>query len=324
MDVVNAEIKQLGGTLDIDSSPSAGTTFTIRLPFTLAINNALLCQAGDDVYAIPLTSIEGVVRITPEELEQCLAESADDPSYLYAGQRYELRSLTSLLGLGDASSIGAAKRIPVVLVQTGDHRLALRVDSLLGNREIVVKSLGPQISAVPGIVGATILGDGRVVLILDVGALIRLGASAMLAGEIQTQLRGREESASLTKPTIMVVDDSITMRKVAARLLERNNMSVLTAKDGVDAVALLQEQVPDAMLLDIEMPRMDGYELASHMRNDDRLKRIPIIMITSRTGDKHRQRAMEIGVQRYLGKPYQESELLENLQQILEESDAGG
>jgi chemosensory pili system protein ChpA (sensor histidine kinase/response regulator) len=117
----------------------------------------------------------------------------------------------------------------------------------------------------------------------------------------------------------MVVDDSITVRKVTSRLLERNDMNVITAKDGVDAVSKLQEHIPDIMLLDIEMPRMDGFELATHVRNEERLRGIPIIMITSRTGDKHRQRAMQIGVNRYLGKPFQEAELMENIRALLDE-----
>ena len=118
-------------------------------------------------------------------------------------------------------------------------------------------------------------------------------------------------------PLIMVVDDSITMRKVTTRVLERAELDVITAKDGLDAVEKLQEKVPDLMLLDIEMPRMDGYELATYMRNDARLKDVPIIMVTSRTGEKHRQRALEIGVERYLGKPYQEADLLRHVQEIL-------
>jgi chemosensory pili system protein ChpA (sensor histidine kinase/response regulator) len=323
---VNAEIKQLGGTLDIESAPGQGAIFIVRLPFTLAINQALLCQVGEDAYAIPLTSIEGVMRMTHEELEHCFA-NPHQAFYDYAGQRYEVRSLAQLLGTGDFQLPGAGKRSPVILIQTGDYRMALQVDGLLGNREIVVKSTGAQISTVPGIYGATILADGRVVLILDVSALVRSVMTSQYVFEPEVPAVAEARVAVQTgfepvvpaKITVMVVDDSITMRKVATRLLERNDMAVVTAKDGVDAVARLQEQVPDAMLLDIEMPRMDGYELATHMRNDERLRYVPIIMITSRTGEKHRQRAMEIGVNRYLGKPYQETDLLENLRQVLEE-----
>lgn len=323
MDVVASEIKQLGGSLEIDSNADAGTTFTVRLPFTLAVNQALLCQAGEDVYAIPLTSIEGVVRMTHEELEHCYA-NPHAAYYEYAGERYEVRGLVTLLGLADPVLPGPGKRAPIILVHTGDHRVAIQVDSLLGNREIVVKSVGAQISTVPGIYGATILADGRVVLILDVASLVRLGLTQLLLVEPEESAPTAAVVDANRKVTVMVVDDSITMRKVATRLLERNGMAVITAKDGVDAVARLQEHIPDAMLLDIEMPRMDGYELATHMRNDPRLQRVPIIMITSRTGEKHRQRAMEIGVDRYLGKPYQEAELLENVRDVLEEARVHG
>lgn len=318
LDVVASEIKQLGGALEIDSEPDQGTTFTIRLPFTLAVNQALLCQVGEEVYAIPLTSVEGVVRMTHEELERRFNET-NAAYYDYAGERYELRGLSSLLGLGEAQLPGAGGRSPIILVQTGDHRLAIQVEALLGSREIVVKSVGAQISKVPGIYGATILGDGRVALILDVSSLVRLHLTAAL-GQDSAPLVAAPGADGSEKVTVMVVDDSITMRKVATRLLERNGMAVVTAKDGVDAVARLQETLPDAMLLDIEMPRMDGYELATHMRNDERLQHVPIIMITSRTSDKHRERAFQIGVNRYLGKPYQEAELLDNLREVLEEA----
>lgn len=193
--------------------------------------------------------------------------------------------------------------------------MAFQVENLMGSREIVVKSVGPQISTVRGVSGATILGDGRVVMILDIAAMLRSGV-VDVPGQVENMVH---EQAATEGITVMVVDDSITVRKVTTRLLERNDMNVITAKDGVDAVAKLQEHVPDIMLLDIEMPRMDGFELATHVRNEARLRDIPIIMITSRTGDKHRQRAMQIGVNRYLGKPFQETELLENIKGLLEE-----
>ena len=189
----------------------------------------------------------------------------------------------------------------------------------MGSREIVVKSVGPQISSVRGITGATILGDGRVVMILDIAALLRADASSTMM-RVEDMLHQPARPQGLT---VMVVDDSITVRKVTTRLLERNDMNVIAAKDGVDAVSKLQEHIPDIMLLDIEMPRMDGFELATHVRNEPRLRDIPIIMITSRTGDKHRQRAMQIGVNRYLGKPFQETDLLENIQSLLEEAGLG-
>ncbi|HEV2111597.1 MAG TPA: response regulator, partial [Gammaproteobacteria bacterium] len=204
--------------------------------------------------------------------------------------------------------------VPLLLVRSGDASIALITEGMQGSREVVVKSVGPQVGSIRGLSGATILGDGSILMILDVTALAR---SVTLPEAEQMVVEEREAPQEDTRTFAMVVDDSITVRRVTQRLLERYNMRVITAKDGVDALALLQENTPDVMLLDIEMPRMDGYELAQHMRNDERFKKIPIIMITSRTGEKHRNRAMEIGVNKYLGKPYQESELLENIQELV-------
>ena len=310
MDVVNSEVRQLGGSLHIESVQGAGTTFTIRLPFTLAINQSLLVEVSENTYAIPLSSIQGIVRV---ERDRLLKHYADPGLKLeYGGTDYEVRYLGELLGACKPNLNTSQSRVPMLLAKAGDYVMALQVDSLMGSREIVVKSVGPQISTVRGISGATILGDGRVVMILDVAALLRGGISPLSKVEEIFQRTPRKETV-----TVMVVDDSITVRKVTGRLLERHGMRVVTAKDGVDAVAKLNDIVPDVMLLDIEMPRMDGFELATHVRNEPGLKQIPIIMITSRTGDKHRQRAMEIGVERYLGKPFQESELLENINSLL-------
>jgi chemosensory pili system protein ChpA (sensor histidine kinase/response regulator) len=313
MDVVSSEVKQLGGSLHIDSHYGQGTTFTIRLPFTLAISQALLVQVHEEIYAIPLTSVEGIVRMHQDELSRFFNDST--ARFEYGGQIYPVQNLGALLGQGaPVLGLGGPKRLPILLVRSGDHRMALQVESLLGSRETVVKSVGPQISTVRGISGATILGDGRVVLILDLGGLLRTGGLSMYTDRAAPAIA--EEKARVL--TVMVVDDSITVRKVTTRLLERNDMHVITAKDGVDAVAKLQEHIPDVMLLDIEMPRMDGFELATHVRNEPRLRNIPMIMITSRTGDKHRKRAMEIGVDRYLGKPFQESEVLSTIRELSE------
>ncbi len=314
LDVVISELKQAGGSLEIESTPGRGSTFLIRLPLTLAISQALLIQVGDETYAIPFASIEGVVRLARADLE---AHHEDGRLLEYAGNSYQVRYLGGILGISAMSFPEGRKWFPLLLVRSGDHRVALQVDNLVGNRQIVVKSVGPQLSAIRWITGGTILADGRVALILDVNALVRK--------EIErswVRFKGEEQRVVEREVTVMVVDDSITVRKVTGRLLTRNNMSVITAKDGMDAVTMLQERIPDVMLLDIEMPRMDGFELARHMRNTPELSKIPIIMITSRTGEKHRQRAMELGIKRYLGKPYQESELLENIHSVLSEVNA--
>jgi chemosensory pili system protein ChpA (sensor histidine kinase/response regulator) len=308
MDVVHEEVRQLGGTMSIDSVPGQGVHFRIRLPFTVSVNRALMVQCGEDQYAIPLNTIDGIVRVLPNELEGYFR--FDSPTYEYAGQHYELCYLGELLKTSPRPKLlGQSLPLPVLLVQCNERHIAVLVDAMAGTREIVVKSLGPQFAAVQGVSGATILGDGRVVLILDLLAPIR----AMQA-RVPQRPAGQEVEVEPHRPLlVMVVDDSVTVRKVTSRLLERHGMSVLTAKDGVDAMLLLEEHIPDLMLLDIEMPRMDGFEVATQVRNDERLQHLPIIMITSRTGQKHRDRAMAIGVNDYLGKPYQESVLLESI-----------
>ena len=309
MDVVATEVKKLGGALFIESTPGAGTVFTVRLPFTLAISQSLIVRVVDELYALPLPTVEGIVRLPSQQVAQHLAEEA--PTFDYGGQKYRYQHLGAFLGSAPALLPEGEASVPVILVRAGEHSTALVADELVGSREIVVKSVGPQISSIRGISGATILGDGRIVIILDVGALVRSEWRSRPLAEAQA--RDREDKRVFA----LVVDDSITVRRVTQRLLERNGMRVLTAKDGMDAVSILQENLPDVILLDIEMPRMDGYEVASHVRNDPRLKEIPIVMITSRVGEKHRARAIELGVNDYLGKPYQEAQLLDAIEPLV-------
>ncbi|MCR6686286.1 Hpt domain-containing protein [Pseudoxanthomonas sp.] len=305
MDVVRNEVRQLGGTVEIDSTAGQGVVFTLRLPQTLAVTQAVFVQTGDTTYAVPVASVSGIGRISRERFE------AGGGVYRYAGEEYALHDLGLLVGQGPAKAEGQPQ-VPLLLVRAGDLRAAVAIDQVVGNREIVVKPVGLQIASVPGIYGATITGDGRVVVILDVAPLVRrhLAQPERPVAEVETLQQRRV-------PLVMVVDDSLTMRKVTGRVLERHNFEVATARDGVEALERLEERVPDLMLLDIEMPRMDGYELATAMRADARFRGVPIVMITSRTGEKHRQRAFEIGVQRYLGKPYQELDLMRNVYDLL-------
>lgn len=313
MDVANSEIKQLGGNLQIQSERGKGTTFEIRLPLSLTINQALMVHINEETLAIPLNNVDAVMRIPRQDVLN--HENTNEPiHYKYMDHDYQVHYLGELLGFSKSSSIEKSL-VPTLLIRSGDRRIALLVDAIEGSKEIVVKSVGPQISTIRWIAGATILGDGRVVLILDIPTLTRIDTSA--SREILEQQHEEEKKTAVT--TIMVVDDSITVRKVTARLLKRQGMEVVTAKDGVDAVAQLQEIIPDLMLLDVEMPRMDGYELATQVRNTPATTHIPIIMITSRTGAKHRDRAEKIGINRYLGKPFNETELLENINALLME-----
>ena len=310
MDVVATEIKRLGGALHMETKAGEGTVFTIRLPFTLAISHALVVRTGEEFYALPLPTVEGVLRLSKAEVTAHLGRDA--AAFDYGGQKYRFQHLATFVGLEPSALPEQDVTIPVVLVRAGEHSTGLVADELIGSREIVVKSVGPQISSIRGISGATILGDGRIVIILDIGALVR----AEWRNRPTTPVVSKEKADK--RIFAMVVDDSITVRRVTQRLLERNGMRVLTARDGMDAVALLQDNVPDIILLDIEMPRMDGYEVAAHVRNDPRLKDVPIIMITSRVGEKHRARAIELGVDDYLGKPYQEAQLLEAIAPLVE------
>ncbi|HMN47028.1 MAG TPA: Hpt domain-containing protein [Povalibacter sp.] len=307
MDVVVTEIKKLGGALFTESQPGQGVKFTIRLPFTLAITQALIVRTGEELYALPLPSVEGVARVPRSEVEKHLAE--ETPTFNYGGQVYRFQHLGAFVGGGASTLPDGDVSVPLILIRAGEHSTAIVPDELVGSREMVVKAVGPQIATIRGISGATIMGDGRIVIILDMGALVRS----------EWRGRGQVEGPREDRRTFaLVVDDSITVRRVTQRLLERNGMRVMTAKDGVDALSIIQEHLPDVILLDIEMPRMDGYEFATHVRADARTADIPIVMITSRTGEKHRARAIEIGVNDYLGKPYQENQLLDAIEPLVE------
>ncbi len=313
MDVVAGEIKQLGGSIAIDSKEGVGTQFTVRLPFTVSVNRALMVQLGQETFAIPLNTIEGIVRVSPFELEHYYSNPS--ARFEYAGEQYKVRHLGSILNNRLKPRLeGQMLPLPVILVRSAQNTMALQVDALQGSREIVVKSLGAQFAGVSCLSGATVTGDGSVVVILDPHAIVR---SQMMGGDELVLAETKEIVDDNRAKLIMVVDDSVTVRKVTTRFLERQGYDVITAKDGIDALQVLETETPDLMLLDIEMPRMDGFEVAKNMRSTKRCKEIPIIMITSRTGDKHRQHAFSIGVNEYVGKPFQEDALIKIMDNLL-------
>jgi chemosensory pili system protein ChpA (sensor histidine kinase/response regulator) len=318
MDVVKSEISALGGRIDITSTSGTGTCFSIYLPLTLAMTQAVMIQAAKHDYAIPAPLVQQVLELNPEGLEQAMTAG----EVTWRGARYLFSYLPHLLG--DTEAVHEVQRYnPVVLLQSGSSLAAVLVDLIEGTREIVVKNIGPQMARITGVAGATVRGDGRVILILNpVPLALRWASLPRTAGERNAPAESVEVSTALQPAMVLVVDDSLTVRKITTRLLNREGFRVDSAKDGVDALEKMRDLVPDVVLLDVEMPRMDGFELARVMRSDPRLKSVPIIMITSRTADKHRNRAMEIGVNVYLGKPYQEQQLLDSIAEQLQEEAA--
>ncbi|MDH5264547.1 MAG: response regulator [Betaproteobacteria bacterium] len=305
MDVVKAEITSLGGRVELASSPGKGATFTITLPLTLAVTQAVMLRAGDRLYAVPSVMIDQV----QEYRAPAYAEVAGRGEVQWKGNAYPLRSLLTLLGERDSPL--PPRQIPVLLLKSGVERAAIRVDEIVGNREVVVKTIGPQLARLAGVAGATVLGNGQVVLILNpVNLVHRKAAPGEVIVAVPEEPVPQEPAKAKAAPLVMVVDDSLTVRKITGRMLTREGYEFVTAKDGVDALQQLQDVRPDVILLDVEMPRMDGFEFARNVRLDESTKSIPIIMITSRTADKHRNRAIELGVNEYMGKPYQEEQLL--------------
>ncbi|WP_216940094.1 Hpt domain-containing protein [Acinetobacter sp. BY419] len=318
LDVVQSEIKSLGGHVSVSSQRGQGTIFTIRVPTTVAVSDALMVKAGDQQYAISLAQIDRIVRIAPTTLETYF--NSKDDYFKIDGENYKLRYLSEFVGnqpIPRLNNVGHS--LPVLLIKgNSGQTIALLVDQLVGSRaQIVVKSIGQQFANIGVVAGATILGDGQVCLILDGQNVARQIQATPRVKQLHDQRDGSRYSSA--RRLVMIVDDSVTVRKVTSRLLERQGYDIVTAKDGVDAIEQLENVRPDLMLLDIEMPRMDGFEVTNLVRHHDIHRDLPIIMITSRTGEKHRERAFSLGVTHYMGKPFQEAELLANIQQLIAE-----
>ncbi|WP_354681375.1 hybrid sensor histidine kinase/response regulator [Cupriavidus plantarum] len=347
MDVVRAETVALGGRINLTTEAGRGTRFTVHLPLTTAITQVLLISVGNRLYAMPSGMVDQVHQLRSQPLLEAYnagryAAANGDVPFFYFGTL-----------LDEAPAIASGRKYsPVIVVRSGAERVAVHVDEVVGNREVVVKHIGPHLARLEGIAGATTLGDGEIVLIynpvvlaqrfvrergegVDQRAALAMPNADATAATVATVDTfgavaeiGRAGDATpvaglATRPTVMVVDDSLTVRKASQRLLSRAGYQVVLARDGVDALKQLQEVMPDAMLVDIEMPNMDGFDLTRNVRADDRTRHMPIIMITSRTAEKHRSYAMEIGVNVYLGKPYNEDELLRTLHERLGERAAG-
>ncbi len=305
MDAVADSLRRVGGDIQVDSVAGRGATFRINIPLTQAIARGIAVRAAGQAFAFPYAVIESIVRAPQRELAAAL--EAEQPQFEYANELFPLMDLAGLLRLPNRSGVLPDGMTPVLILRIGERRMALRVDALIGSQQLFIKSLGPFVARLPALAGASLLGDGSIVLVLDVAEIFRLAES------LRTQQAVVSEDlydALSIRPLVLVVDDSVTIRKVTERILTRYDLDVATAKDGVDALSYLHEHRPTVVLSDIEMPRMDGFELLASIRNDSTLHDLPVIMITSRTGSKHREKAESLGVNDYLGKPYSEGELL--------------
>ncbi len=316
MDVVRSEIGALGGRVEAATARHRGTTFTLYLPLTLAVAQTVLVRAGGRLWALPAPMVEQVQQIKDKELINLYLTR----EVVWQDRKYPFFYLPRLLG-NAGHNPETLRYNSILLLKSGQNTVAVHIDEMIGNQEVVVKNIGPQLARVSGIAGATVLGTGEVVLIINPVQLAqRAEVEAMAPMLVKTEQASKAAAASAAAagpPLVMVIDDSLTVRKITSRLLTREGFEIITAKDGLDALQVIGENVPDVILLDIEMPRMDGFEFAKTVRSDAKLAHIPIIMITSRTAEKHRSRAKQLGIEVYLGKPYQEEELLRHLRELL-------
>ena len=325
MDVVRTETALLGGRISVESKQGIGTSITIFLPLTLAVTQVVLVRVGNHILALPSALVAEVQHLKAPVLTQAYQEGRVQSR----GVSVPLQYLGHLLELEDTTPV-AQRYSPIVIMAQAQERTAIHVDEVIGNREVVVKNIGPQLARVLGISGATVLGSGEVVLIINpIPIAQRFEQSETRRGPIlATDSPSDKETPVIAKsinvlptlntlPVVMVVDDSLTVRRISERLLTRAGYQVVLAKDGVDALRQLQEVTPDVILVDIEMPRMDGFDLTRNIRSDQRYATLPIIMITSRTADKHRNVAMQLGVNLFLGKPFQDEELLHHINQFI-------
>jgi chemosensory pili system protein ChpA (sensor histidine kinase/response regulator) len=315
MDVVRNDVVALGGRIETGSRIGKGARFKLVLPLTTAVTQVVMVRAGALTLGVPSNLVEVVRRLSADELNQAYAKS----TLTVAGEEVPFYWAGALLQSSPRSVQAQGRTLPVVIFRSAAQRVAMHVDEVLGNQEVVVKNLGPQLSRLPGLAGMSVLASGAVALIYNPVALATV-YGAQVPGWVAAQVHQPMQRASDTEgpidmavsgvPLVLVVDDSITVRRVTQRLLQREGYRVTLAADGLQALERLQQERPTVVLSDIEMPRMDGFDLVRNIRSDVRLSDLPVIMITSRIAEKHREHARELGVDHYLGKPYSEDELL--------------
>jgi chemosensory pili system protein ChpA (sensor histidine kinase/response regulator) len=313
LDIVKSQVHKLKGTLAVESAPGQGTTFTIRLPMTLAITRALLVRANQETFALPLDSVRQILRVEREDMERVGQEAV----VRVGGHVFPIVFLAKVLNLKQAPDATVA-RPPVLIVNTGAKQVALVVDHVLGGREIVIKNLGPHLREVHGVSGATLMGDGGVVLILNPAEMGRESAPLKTLPRPAGQALAARTTDVLT---VMVADDSTSVRRVVSNIIKGAGWKAIAAKDGMEALEILHSiSPPDLILLDVEMPRMDGYELLSTLRAQEAYRTLPVIMVTSRASEKHRRRALDLGASGYVVKPFQDEALLNVIRHLVRQS----
>jgi len=307
MDVVKTNIEKLNGIIEVDSAPGKGSTFKLKIPLTLAIIQALLVASQEDLFAVPLSNVIETVRIVEEDIYTIEGKSV-------LKLREEVLPLVNMADIFEIEKVlEPEKYLYVVILGLGATKIGLIVDRFIGQEEIVIKSLGEFLKGIPGIAGATIRGDGRVTLIIDVGSLMRLAKETHNKKIVTESLN--EAKKKKEKPedyTVMLVDDSAMDRKIMRNALEELGVKLIEAKDGLEALQALKSNEVDAMLIDIEMPRMDGYTLAQEIRKYNKYRKLPLIAVTSRTTKADRVRGVEVGMNEYITKPYT-TEYLQNV-----------
>lgn len=309
LDVVKATVSKMRGTLSVSSELGRGTTFTIRLPMTQALTRVVLVRSGVDMYAIPLSSINQVLRVELDQMELV----GRRPMLRLGGKTVPTIHLAEVVGQSSQESNMA--KMKAVVLAIGEQRLALMVDQVLEAREVVVKPLSGLLGRVYGVIGATLMGDGSVVLVMNPNDMLQHTMAQHF------RLRTARPTAKPLSDTfeVLVVDDSPSVRRVVTSLVRNAGWTPHTAKDGLDALEVLHSGVakPDVVLLDIEMPRMDGYEFTATLRSMPLYRNTPVVMLTSRAGEKHRKKAMEVGATAYMVKPYQDEELLSTVRRVV-------
>ncbi len=314
LDVLKDVVRESHGSIEVDTKVDKGMTICIRLPFTMSIADVLPVRIGRYSYAIPIISIEGVIRISAATYEKYI--SGEFTHYYYGQYTYRLESLVNFLDPSFEKTL-SPHGVPALLAKIGNRRIAFEVGEIGTRQEIIIKSVNRQFTALPGIIGATILDSGRPVPVMEIPTLGRYFLENKDSRQIKQKYLEQRVTNVKEKTRILVVDDSITIRKVSTKILGKYDVEVKTAKDGLDAIDVTSSWIPNLILLDIEMPRMDGFEFATYIRNTKEYKDLPIIMITSRTGEKHKEQARSIGINEYLGKPYVEETLVKTIETVL-------